>query len=364
MKFLDEYRAPEAVSLCARRINALQTRPWTLIEVCGGQTHAILRNGLASLLPESLRLIHGPGCPVCVTPIAAVDQAIAIAARPEVIFCSFGDMLRVPGSRESLLDAKARGADLRVLYSPLDAIAIAEANPSREVVFFAIGFETTAPGCAMALWQARKQGLANFSLLLSQFRIPPAIAALLAEPDCRIDALLAPGHVCAVSGLADYRLLAERHRLPIVVAGFEALDLMQAMLSCVTELEAGRHGVLNGYRRVVRDQGNPAALALMNEVFRVTDREWRGLGVIPDSGLSLAPAWSDFDAGQRFAATLPPSDEHGCPSGEILRGTRTPDGCPHFGLRCTPEHPLGAPMVSSEGACAAYHRCRIIAGAS
>lgn len=359
MKYLDEFRNAKAVRLYADRIRACVTQPWTLMEICGGQTHAIVKYALDTLLPNELRLVHGPGCPVCVTPIATIDRALDIASRPQVIFCSFGDMLRVPGSRHSLLDAKASGADVRIVYSPLDALAIAEANPQREVVFFAIGFETTAPTCAMAARQAKGRGINNFSLLVSLVRVPPAIEALLNAPDNTIDGFLAAGHVCAVMGVSEYEPITEHHHIPLVVAGFEPLDLMQAILACVEQLESGRHQVENLYRRVVRDEGNPVAQAILREVFRVVAREWRGLGVIPASGLDLAPAYAKFDAEQRFPPpSFAPIDEHRCISGEILRGTRQAQDCPHFGKRCTPEHPLGAPMVSSEGICAAYSRYR------
>ncbi|WP_417070624.1 hydrogenase formation protein HypD [Niveibacterium terrae] len=359
MKFVDEFRAADPVLRCAERIARATSRPWSIMEICGGQTHAIIRNGLDALLPAGLRLLHGPGCPVCVTPVAAIDRAIGIASRPGVIFCSFGDMLRVPGSRESLLEARSRGAELHVVYSPLDALALAEARPDREVVFFAIGFETTAPTSAMAAWQAKRRGVKNFSLLVSQFRVPPAITALLAAPDSRIDGFLAAGHVCAVMGCAEYHVLAARERIPIVVAGFEALDLMQAILACVEALEAGRYGVENAYRRVVRDEGNPAAQKMLKEVFQIATREWRGLGAIADSALALSADYADLDAERRFPATAQPApDEHGCIAAELLRGVKSPLDCPHFGRLCTPEHPLGATMVSSEGVCAAFQRYR------
>ncbi|WP_341676981.1 hydrogenase formation protein HypD [Niveibacterium sp. SC-1] len=359
MKYVEEFRDGQAVRAYAERIRRLVTRPWQIMEICGGQTHTIVKYGIDELLPPTVRLVHGPGCPVCVTPVGAIDRALAIAARPEVTFCSFGDMLRVPGSRKNLLMIKAEGGDVRMVYSPLDALAIAEANPQREVVFFAIGFETTAPTAAMAAWQARRKGIRNFSLLVSQVRVPPAIEALMEAPDNAIQGFLAAGHVCAIMGTEEYLPLAARYRMPLVVTGFEPLDLMQGIHRCLTQLEAGRHEVEIQYARAVRPQGNPAARRMLGEVFRIIDREWRGLGVIPASGLGLSEAYADFDAEQRFpVGELPAADDHGCMSGLILRGVAKPRDCPAFGTRCTPEHPLGATMVSSEGACAAYQRYR------
>jgi hydrogenase expression/formation protein HypD len=359
MKFLDEYRDAQAVLKLAAAIRGAITRPWRIMEICGGQTHAILRFGLDQLLPPELTLIHGPGCPVCVTPVEILDTAIALAARPEVIFCSFGDMLRVPGSRQDLLAAKAAGGDVRIVYSPMDAVALAQQRPHRQVVFFAVGFETTAPATALAVVQAARLGLENFSLLVAHLLVPPAICAVLDSPQCRVQGLLAAGHVCTITGLAEYRPVAARYRLPIVVTGFEPVDILQGILHCVEQLEAGRFEVENQYSRSVRAEGNSAARRQMEEVFERVSRRWRGLGEIPQSGLALRPRYAHFDAAQRFAIELPPGEETGeCIAGMILQGFRSPRECPAFALRCTPERPLGAPMVSSEGACAAYYRYR------
>ena len=360
MRFLEEYRDREAVARLAAALARRVTRPWSLMEVCGGQTHSILRFGLDRLLPPGLRLIHGPGCPVCVTPVAFIDKALAIAGRPGVVFCSFGDMLRVPGSGDDLLRVKSRGGDVRIVYSALDAVQLAARLPDREVVFFAVGFETTAPANALAAKEARRLGLANFSLLVSQVRVPPALELLLASGAARVDGFLAAGHVCAVMGTAEYLDLAFRHRVPIVVAGFEPVDLLRGILDCVTQLEEGRAEVANAYERVVAPGGNPTARALIEEVFRPVDRAWRGLGPIPGSGLGLRPEYAGLDAEARFqVADLGGAESPDCRSGEVLLGVLSPPDCPAFGTRCTPEHPLGATMVSNEGACAAHHRyCR------
>jgi hydrogenase expression/formation protein HypD len=359
MKYVDEFRDGDLVRSWAARIAQTMTRPWTLMEICGGQTHAIVKYGIDSLLPPGLELVHGPGCPVCVTPESSIESALELAARPEVIFCSFGDMLRVPGISRNLLMVKADGGDVRTVYSPLDALEIAAANPQRQVIFFAIGFETTAPANAMAVFEARRRGIANFSLLVSQVRVPPAIAAILGDPDNRIQGFLAAGHVCAVMGTAEYPPLAGQFRTPIVVTGFEPLDLMQGIHACVSQLESGRHEVEIQYRRAVRPTGNPAAQAMLAEVFEPIDKDWRGLGVLPQSGLGLREAFAEFDAEKRFAlAPRGPVPDRGCRAGEVLRGLLKPNQCPAFGGQCTPEHPLGATMVSSEGACAAYYRFR------
>jgi hydrogenase expression/formation protein HypD len=359
VKYVDEYRDPERAAAAARAIAAATTRPWTLMEVCGGQTHSIVRHGIDELLPDTLTLLHGPGCPVCVTPLELVDKALLIAARPEVIFCSFGDMLRVHGSRGDLFSVKAKGGDVRIVYSPLDALALAAQNPQREVVFFAVGFETTAPANAMAVAQAAAQQIPNFSILVSHVLVPPAIAALLGAPDNRTQAFLAAGHVCTVMGFAEYEPLAARFRVPIVVTGFEPLDILQGILMAVRQLEAGRAEVENQYARAVRREGNLPAQALMRRVFRVIPRKWRGVGEIPASGLGLADAFAGYDAETRFGVADYHKDEDSeCKSGEVLRGVRKPPECPAFGVRCTPERPLGATMVSSEGACAAYYRYR------
>lgn len=359
MKFRDEYRNGAAARRFAEAIAKTITRPWTLMEVCGGQTHAIVRFGIDSLLPAELTLIHGPGCPVCVTPREYVDKAIEIAMRPGVIFCSFGDMLRVPGSRGDLLAAKSRGADVRAVYSPLDALSVARAEPEREVVFFAVGFETTAPANAMAAYRARQEQITNFSLLVSHVLVPPAMRALLEAPGNRIDAFLAAGHVCTVMGYEEYEPIASRYGVPIVVTGFEPLDILEGAYRCVRQLEAGHARVENQYRRSVRRAGNEAAQRIMREVFRVIPRRWRGMGDIDESGLGLAADYADLDAERRFGAVIANDELSGeCISGLILRGERNPLDCPAFGTRCTPEHPLGVTMVSTEGACAAYYRYR------
>jgi len=329
------------------------------MEVCGGQTHAIVKFGIDELLPEQLTLIHGPGCPVCVTPVELIDKALEIASRPEVIFCSFGDMLRVPGSNSDLLSVKAAGGDVRIVYSPLDALELADQNPSRQVVFFGVGFETTAPATAMAVFQASQRRLQNFSLLVSHVLVPPAMEAILGSPDCRVQAFLAAGHVCTVMGFEEYLPIAQKFRVPIVVTGFEPLDILQGVLMCVQQLESGRAEVENQYSRSVRREGNPGAQRLIREVFRVIPRKWRGVGEIPQSGLGLSDAYSSFDAQRRFGlAEWKVEEPLECLSGLVLQGKIKPHECPAFGTRCTPEHPLGATMVSSEGACAAYYRYR------
>jgi hydrogenase expression/formation protein HypD len=356
MRFLDEYRDPQAARKLQQALRAVTTRPWTLMEVCGGQTHSIVRYGLDELLPSEISLVHGPGCPVCVTPLELIDQAIALAARPEVIFCSFGDMLRVPGSRRDLFAVKAAGGDVRIVYSPLDCLPLAERNPDRTVVFFAVGFETTAPANAMAVWQAKRRGLHNFAILVSHVLVPPAMTAILSAPGNRVQGFLAAGHVCTVMGCAEYEPLAERFRVPIVVTGFEPLDLLEGVYRCVRMLEQGRHGVDNQYARAVRLEGNPHARQLIEEVFTVTDRKWRGIGTIPASGYRLRADYAAFDAEKRFALESLTVEESGeCISGLVLQGLKKPTECPAFGTRCTPQTPLGATMVSSEGACAAYY---------
>lgn len=359
MKFRDEYRDASAARELAEAIARTATRPWTIMEVCGGQTHAILRFGIDRLLPEGVELIHGPGCPVCVTPVEYVDKAIEIAGRPDVILCSFGDMLRVPGTEGDLLAAKSRGADVRPIYSPLDAIELARSYPDREVVFFAVGFETTAPANAMAAYQAQREGLSNFSMLVSHVLVPPAMRAVLSTPGNRIDGFLAAGHVCTVMGYREYPPIAERYRVPIVVTGFEPVDILEGIYLCVRQLEAGRCEVENQYARSVRADGNETAQRIMRTVLRVVPRRWRGLGVIAESGLALAEPYAAFDAETRFGAVVAEDRTDGdCISGAVLRGDRKPTDCPAFGTRCTPEHPLGVTMVSSEGACAAYYRYR------
>ena len=359
MRFVDEFRDAVPVQRVAAAIRAATTRPWTLMEVCGGQTHAIVRFGIDQLLPSGLELLHGPGCPVCVTPVALVDRAIAIAAIDGVVLCSFGDMLRVPGSARDLLTAKAAGADVRVVYSPLDALHVAEREPEREVVFFAVGFETTAPATAMAVHEARRRGVRNFSLLVSHVLVPPALRAILDAPRHRVDGFLAAGHVCTVMGLDEYHPIAARYRVPIVVTGFEPLDLLEGIHRCVLQLESGRAEVENQYARSVQAAGNAAARAMLAEVFEVTPRDWRGIGAIPASGLRLRAPFAAHDAERRFAVgDVGGAEPAECLSGLVLQGRIKPPECPAFGTRCTPDTPLGATMVSSEGACAAYHRYR------
>lgn len=359
VRYLEEFRDPELAERLVKEIHAVTTRPWALMEVCGGQTHSIIRHGIDQLLPDGIEMIHGPGCPVCVTPLETIDRALDIASRPGVIFCSFGDMLRVPGSGADLFRVKSAGGDVRVVYSPLDALTLAIDNPDREVVFFGIGFETTAPANAMAVHQARRLGVRNFSLLVSHVLVPPAISAIMEAPSCRVQAFLAAGHVCAVMGTGEYPALAERYRVPIVVTGFEPLDILEGVRRAVTQLEAGQHEVDNAYPRAVPAEGNPAARALLAEVFEVTDRPWRGIGTIPRSGWRLAPAYSDFDAELRFEVDgLRATEPAACRAGEVLQGLIKPHECAAFGTECTPRRPLGATMVSAEGACAAYYRYR------
>ncbi len=359
MKYLDEYRDAETARKYAREIACITTRPWSLMEVCGGQTHAIVKFGIDELLPAQITLIHGPGCPVCVTPVELIDKALRLAARSEVIFCSFGDMLRVPGSKADLLSIKAGGGDVRIVYSPLDAVRLAEQNPAREVVFFAVGFETTAPATAMAVYQASRKRLRNFSMLVSHVLVPPAIEAILSAPDCRVQGFLAAGHVCTVMGYEEYEPLAAKYRVPIVVTGFEPADILQGILMCVEQLEHGRAEVQNQYSRSVRRGGNSPAQHLIREVFKVVPRKWRGVGEIARSGLGLSDGYAEFDAERKFGLTDVRVEESGdCLSGLVLQGKLKPPQCPAFATRCTPEHPLGATMVSSEGACAAYYLYR------
>jgi hydrogenase expression/formation protein HypD len=359
VKYLDEYRDGELAQKIAREVHRVTTRPWNIMEVCGGQTHAIVKFGIDELLPDQITLIHGPGCPVCVTPLEIIDKALDIAARPNVTFTSFGDMLRVPGSTTDLLSVKAQGGDVRIVYSPLDAVKLAEQNPAREVVFFGVGFETTAPATAMAVFQAAQKGLKNFSMLISHVLVPPAMAALLSSPNCRVQGFLAAGHVCTVMGFEEYFPVAAKYHVPVVVTGFEPLDILQGVLMVVQQLESGRAEVENQYVRSVRREGNQPAQKLIREVFRVIPRKWRGVGEIPQSGLGLSGAYAAFDAEQKFGVAEHHVEEPAeCISGLVLQGLKKPHECPAFGAKCTPEHPLGATMVSSEGACAAYYRYR------
>jgi hydrogenase expression/formation protein HypD len=356
MKYLDEYRDPAAANKLRQALRSVTTKPWTIMEVCGGQTHTIVKYGIDELLPPGIELVHGPGCPVCVTPLELIDKAIVIASRPDVIFCSFGDMLRVPGSQRDLFTVKAAGGDVRIVYSPLDCLRIAEQNPARTVVFFAVGFETTSPANAMAVWQAKRRGLKNFAVLVSHVLVPPAMTAILASPTNRVQGFLGAGHVCTVMGYEEYEPLAERFGIPIVITGFEPLDLLEGVYRCVRMLEEGLHGVENQYARAVHREGNPAALRLIRDVFEVTDRKWRGIGTIPQSGFRLSPGYAEFDAEGRFDVEgVQVAESSVCISGLILQGLKKPHDCPAFGKTCTPENPLGATMVSTEGACAAYY---------
>jgi hydrogenase expression/formation protein HypD len=356
MKFVHEFRDAAAVATLIEAIRATVTRPWTIMEVCGGQTHAIVKFGIDKLLPPEIELLHGPGCPVCVTPLEMIDRAHALARRPGVIFCSFGDMLRVPGSRGDLLAVKAQGGDVRIVYSPLDAVDIAAANPSRPVVFFAIGFETTAPANALAVWQAQRRGLANFSMLVSHVIVPPVLTAILQSPGNRVQAFLGPGHVCTVVGYREYEPIAAEYRVPIVISGFEPVDLLEGVLESVRLLERGAARVENQYRRVVNRDGNRTSQRLLDEVFEICDRKWRGIGIIPKSGYKLRHEFRAHDAERLFELQDIETDESSaCISGQILRGLKKPKHCPAFGRTCTPQSPLGATMVSSEGACAAYY---------
>ncbi len=359
MKYLDEYRNPAIAKRIATEIKNIVSRPWVIMEICGGQTHAIVKNGIDQILPKEIELVHGPGCPVCVTPQEMIDKAIEIAGRPEIIFCSFGDMLRVPGSSKDLFMVRSAGGDVRIVYSPLEAVKIARDNPEREVVFFAVGFETTAPGNAMAILQASREGLANFSELVSHVLVPPAMAALLSSPANRVQGYLAAGHVCAVMGWEEYEPIAAKYKVPIVPTGFEPLDILEGILMVVRQLEEGRHQVENQYARVVRRQGNRPAREMMDRVFEITDRQWRGIGELPGSGLKIRAAFTRFDAVKKFQLNdIQPLEPDICLSGDILQGLKKPYECPAFGEKCTPLQPLGATMVSNEGACAAYFRYR------
>lgn len=356
MKYLTEFRNGVVARRLATEITQRTTQPWRIMEVCGGQTHSIIRNGIDQLLPREIELIHGPGCPVCVTPLEVIDKALAIASTPGVIFCSFGDMLRVPGSQQDLFAVKGHGADVRVVYSPLDAVELARRHADRQVVFFGIGFETTAPANAMAVYQAKREKLENFSMLVSHVLVPPAIDAIMSAPNNRVQAFLAAGHVCSVMGYWQYPPLAERHRVPIVITGFEPLDILEGIHRAVRQLESGTSVVDNAYARVVTEQGNRHAQELLSQVFEVTDRSWRGIGMIPQSGWRLSPAYQQFDAERRFALDHVEARESAlCRAGEVLQGAIKPHQCEAFGRQCTPRTPLGATMVSSEGACAAYY---------
>ena len=356
MKYLDEFRDPVLAKKLFDEIAEITTKNWAIMEVCGGQTHSIIRNGIDQLLPEKIELIHGPGCPVCVTPLELIDKALAIAAKPNVIFCSFGDMLRVPGSEKDLFRIKSEGGDVRTVYSPLDALKIAKENPDKEVVFFGVGFETTAPANAMTVFQAEKQNVKNFSMLVSHVLVPPAVAAIMESPTNRVNAFLAAGHVCSIMGYAEYPPLTEKYNVPIIVTGFEPLDVLEGIRRAVIQLEADEAKVENAYERIVTFEGNIAAQKMLADVFETKDRAWRGIGVIPNSGWTLNEKYRDFDAEYKYDVTGIVAHESSlCHSGEVLQGMIKPHECPAFGKECTPRKPLGATMVSSEGACAAYY---------
>jgi hydrogenase expression/formation protein HypD len=357
MKYIDEYRNEADAQKFIQAIGKAVTHPWTIMEICGGQTHTLIKFGIDRLLPDEITLVHGPGCPVCVTPLELIDKALAIAARPEVIFTSFGDMLRVPGSTTDLLSVKAQGGDVRMVYSPLDAVKLAQQNPTRQVVFFAVGFETTAPANAMAVWQAKQLGLDNFSILCSHVLVPPAMEAILGSPASLVQGFLAAGHVCAVMGYWEYEPIVEKYQAPVVITGFEPLDLLQGIYMTVKALEEGRADLENQYARAVTRAGNIPAQNLLKQVFEPCDRPWRGIGLIPNSGYALRPDFAAFDAATRFEVTgITAQESPLCIAGEIMQGLKKPHQCSAFGTLCTPERPIGAPMVSSEGACAAYYQ--------
>lgn len=356
MKYLSEFRDPEIVKEYLHKIHTVTTRPWTLMEVCGGQTHSLVKNGILDLLPEKINIVHGPGCPVCVTGVATIDEAIWLAQQPQVILCSFGDMLRVPGSHRSLLEAKASGADVRILYSPLEAVELAKKNPDKEVVFFAVGFETTAPANALSIVHADKQGVDNYSILASHVLVPPAMEAILNDEQNRIDGFLAAGHVCTIMGIEEYLPIAEKYKTPIVITGFEPIDLLQGIYMALHQLENGLYQVENQYARYVLRKGNALAKEVMEDVFQVSDTTWRGIGAIPGSGYEVSEKYKNYNARVKFKIGIEAAQEDAsCISGEIMKGLKKPFDCPNFGTSCKPEHPIGAPMVSSEGACAAYY---------
>lgn len=359
MKYIDEYRDAESAKKYSNAIKKITTRQWNIMEICGGQTHAIVKFGIDELLPEYITLVHGPGCPVCVTPVELINKALVIASKPNVIFCSFGDMLRVPGTDKDLLSVKASGGNVKIVYSPLDAVKLAKNNPDKEVVFFAVGFETTAPANAMAVYQAKKQGIKNFSILVSHVLVPPAMEAILSSPDCRVQGFLAAGHVCTVMGYEEYYPIAEKYKVPIVVTGFEPLDILQGVYMCIKQLEESRYEVENQYSRTVQEKGNEPAQNLIKQVFKVVHRKWRGVGEIPQSGLGLNDEFIEYDAERKFSVEdITAEESPECIAGLVLQGLKKPHDCIAFGTKCTPEKPLGAPMVSSEGACAAYYRYR------
>jgi hydrogenase expression/formation protein HypD len=356
MKFLSEYRNPELVTQYLDQLKKTVTRPWNIMEVCGGQTHSLVKNGILNLLPEEVQMVHGPGCPVCVTPLNLIDKAVFLAEEKDVMLCSYGDMLRVPGSQKSLLEAKAGGADIRILYSPLEAVNLAKENPDKEVVFFAVGFETTAPANALSVIQAHSRQVSNYSILASHVLVPPAIEAVLNDEESNIQGFLGAGHVCTIMGTAEYTPLVNRHQIPIVITGFEPVDLLQGILMTVRQLENGQALLENQYSRVVRPEGNPEAIKVIRQVFKVVDREWRGIGTIPMSGYGLRDEFEAYDANLKFEVDIEEvAESRECIAGQVLKGIKKPHECPQFGKKCRPETPLGAPMVSSEGACAAYY---------
>lgn len=356
MKYINEYRDEELAQSYLKKIKDIVTRNWNIMEVCGGQTHSLVKNGILDLLPNEVNMIHGPGCPVCVTPIHLIDKAIYLAEEKGVTLCSYGDMLRVPGSSRSLLDAKAQGADVRILYSPLEAVTIAQQNPEKEIVFFAVGFETTAPANAMSVVQAKQMGVKNYSILTSHVLVPPAIEAVMNDKDSLIHGFLAAGHVCTIMGVSEYGPLAEKYKIPIVVTGFEPVDLLQGIYMTVKQLESGKHVLENQYSRVVQAKGNIKAIEMINEVFNVQDRVWRGIGSIPESGYEVKDEYEAYNANIKFNVQIVEAEENkSCIAGQVLKGIKKPFECPEFGKKCKPEFPLGAPMVSSEGACAAYY---------
>ncbi len=356
MKFLTEYRDPEVAQRYLEEIKKTVTQPWTIMEVCGGQTHSLVKNGILNMLPKEINMVHGPGCPVCVTPLNLIDKAVYLAEEKNVILCSYGDMLRVPGSSKSLLEAKANGADIRILYSPLEAVKIAQDNPDQQVVFFAVGFETTAPANALSVVHAHRLNLSNYSILASHVLVPPAIEALVSDDDCHVQGFLAAGHVCTIMGMQEYFPLVDKFKVPIVITGFEPIDILQGILMTVQQLEKGEAKLENQYARMVRENGNPKAMETIYEVFEVTDRMWRGMSVIPKSGYEVKNEYAEFDARVKFNVNIKEAPENEeCIAGDIMKGNKKPFECPNFGTKCKPENPLGAPMVSSEGACAAYY---------
>ncbi|MFD2586731.1 hydrogenase formation protein HypD [Croceitalea marina] len=356
MKYMSEYRDPELAKKYLEEIKKTVTQPWSIMEVCGGQTHSLVKNGIIEMLPKTVTMIHGPGCPVCVTPLNIIDKAIHLALEENVILCSFGDMLRVPGSKKNLLEAKAEGADIRILYSPLEAVRIAEDHPDKEVVFFAVGFETTAPANALSVIHAHRKELKNYSILTSHVLVPPAIKAVIDDEESKIDGFLAAGHVCTIMGNSEYHPLSKTYEVPIVVTGFEPLDVLQGILMVVRQLEANKAEVENQYARIVKEEGNPEAQKMIHQIFEIKNQIWRGIGEIPDSGYQVRPEYGDFDAKRKFQIEIPEAPENpDCISGQIMKGLKKPFECSQFGKKCKPTNPLGAPMVSSEGACAAYY---------